>query len=142
RPARRAAPALQPSADRQGSGGVSRRLEEDRPVDPGFLMATKPDDAPPPRKALSAHSVESWLRRHPDFLTQHPDLLDALAAPRRRLGDGVLDMQHFLVERLRGENARLKAREHALIEAAGSNRESLARVHEAALALLAAKTFD
>src|SRR3546814_8633163 len=56
---------------------------------------------------IAADQVAAYLRRHPDFLARHPDLLDVLALPARDHGKGVVDLQQFMVERLRRANAEL-----------------------------------
>src|SRR3546814_15926736 len=38
---------------------------------------------------IAADQVAAYLRRHPDFLARHPDLLDVLALPARDPGTGV-----------------------------------------------------
>ncbi len=57
--------------------------------------------APDQANTTRATDVIAYLREHPDFLERHPDALQLLAAPRRGNGDGVLDFQHFMLERLR-----------------------------------------
>ena len=46
--------------------------------------------------------VAEYLRRHPDFLVRYPKILDGLTPPAQYSGDGVVDMQQFMLERLRG----------------------------------------
>src|SRR3546814_4513007 len=81
-------------------------------------MSQTPDDAvlkepAAPRPRITAQQVIDYLRRHPDFLLRHAALLDTQLAPARQLGveqgDRVLDLQHFMVERLRRDIARLRA---------------------------------
>ena len=67
--------------------------------------------APEPQaKAIrpSAGEVVAYLRNHPDFLITHPELLSVLTPPKVERGDRVIDMQHFMVQRQRGEIAQLK----------------------------------
>ena len=66
------------------------------------------DTAGAPREAreLDAGAVADYLRRHPDFLAAHPDLIPALTPPELRRGEGVVDMQHFMLQRLRHDLAR------------------------------------
>lgn len=91
---------------------------------------------------LSAEDVAEYLRRHPDFLAGRPELLDALTAPAREHGKGVVDLQQFMIERLRGEVERLRASQADLIASARGNMARQSRVHEAVLALLGARTFE
>jgi uncharacterized protein YigA (DUF484 family) len=91
---------------------------------------------------MAPEAVADYLRRHPDFLIDHPALLALLTPPERRNGDGVLDMQRFMIDRLRGELAGLQARERALVDAARGNTLVQSRVLRAALALNEAKSFE
>ena len=70
---------------------------------------------------LSTEAVAAYLRRHPDFLAEHSELLPALTPPELRRGDSIVDMQHFMLQRLRGEVQRLKTQQRALIATSRSN---------------------
>ena len=91
---------------------------------------------------VSADQVVAYLRRHPDFIARNPELLDVLAAPARDRGKGVLDLQQFMVERLRRENAELSELRNDLVATGRSNLAIQSRVHEAILALLRAGSFE
>jgi len=52
---------------------------------------------------IGADEVAAYLRRHPDFLVEHPELLGALTPPALQRGDSVVDMQHFMLQRLRSD---------------------------------------
>ena len=56
---------------------------------------------------LSAAEVADYLKRHPDFLVEHADLIALLTPPSRRQGDNVVDMQHFMLDRLRADLQRV-----------------------------------
>jgi len=90
----------------------------------------------------SAAQVAGFLRRNPDFLAENPELLEVLAAPARAHGDGVLDLQSFMVERLRNEVGGMREARDALVRSGRSNLAAQCRVHEAVLALLATKSFE
>lgn len=90
----------------------------------------------------SAAQVDGYLRRHPDFLARHPELLKVLTPPECRRGDGVLDLQSFMVDRLRDEVAEVTAARDAVVQAGRSNLSAQARIHKAVLALLSAKSFE
>lgn len=93
-------------------------------------------------ETLTANGVAGFLRHHPDFLARHPDLLDVLTPPARDHGDGVLDLQQFMVERLRTELSEMAAARDALVATGRGNLSAQARVHKAILALLAARSFE
>jgi uncharacterized protein YigA (DUF484 family) len=111
-------------------------------------MAKKPDDARQTATAervkgrITAAQVADYLRQHPEFLVRHPDLLDAQVVPGRRKGDGVVDLQQFMVERLRRDVARLKADQDDLLANSRDNLSTQDRIHKAVLALLAAESLE
>src|SRR3546814_13943989 len=84
---------------------------------------------------VSADLVAAYLRRHPDFLAQHVDLLDVLTPPARDRGQGVIDLQQVMVERLRRENAELNDLRNDLVATAPRHPALQSRVHHAILAL-------
>jgi len=91
---------------------------------------------------VSADQVAAYLRHHPEFLADHPDLLDVLTPPARAHGKGVVDLQQVMVERLRRENAELTGLRDDLVATGRSNLAIQSRVHEAILALLRATSFE
>jgi uncharacterized protein YigA (DUF484 family) len=93
-------------------------------------------------QGTSADDVAAYLRRNPDFLADHPELLAALTPPTLRRGDSVVDMQHFMLQRLRSDVGRLKAQQRALITASRANLTSRNRIHAAVLAIIAASSFE
>ena len=93
------------------------------------------------RQNLEARDVLAYLRRHPEFLDEHPEALRLLRPPGREVGDGVVDFQHFLYERQRREINRINLEYRNLIAVSRGNLASQTRVHKAALAVLAAPSF-
>jgi uncharacterized protein YigA (DUF484 family) len=91
---------------------------------------------------LDGNAVTEYLKRHPDFLAKHPDAVLALRPLERELGEGVIDLQGFLLERLRAEVSRLKATQRKLIATSRVNLQNQSRVHAAVLALLSATSCD
>jgi uncharacterized protein YigA (DUF484 family) len=115
---------------------------DDPPAKPrGGKTAAQPQaGAKPPE--FAAVDVAAYLRRHPDFLINRPDLLAVLAAPARDMGDGVVDLQRHMLERLRTDVARLKLVQRKLIATSRANLQNQTRVHNAVLAMLGATTFE
>jgi uncharacterized protein YigA (DUF484 family) len=112
-------------------------------VDPkGSPDGKKTREAALGEATIAAADVTAYLRRHPDFLAEHPELLAILTPPSHRRGDNIVDMQHFMVERLKGDVHRLKSQQRALIATSRSNLSSQQRIHAAVLALLAATSFE
>ena len=91
---------------------------------------------------LSAAEVRGFLKGHPDFLIENPELLQTLVPPSKQQGNNVLDMQQFMVEHLQRDVGRLKAMQGELISAGRSNLSSQNQIHMAVLALLEASTFE
>lgn len=103
----------------------------------GRAAAAAPADEP------SAAAVAAFLRRHPDFFRVNPDLLDALALPAPKSGDGkVIDLRAAMVERLRGQVESMTLLRDEMVAAGRGNLQVQARTHEAVLALLAARSFE
>jgi uncharacterized protein YigA (DUF484 family) len=94
------------------------------------------------RTTPTVTEVADYLRRHPDFLVEHPDLLRLLTPPAHDRGEGVVDMQRYMLERLRGELGKLQESQNDLIATARENLSIQARIHAAILALLGATTLE
>ncbi len=86
--------------------------------------------------------VLAWLKQNPEFLSDHPELLEALAPAPRFPGDRVIDLQSVFLHRLRSENARLRETMGAIIGAARDNRSAQGRIHASVLQLLAAEGLE
>ena len=113
----------------------------DRPRDKPYR---EPEAAPTPDVPgqVGARDVLGYLRRHPDFLDRHPEALSLLRGPARDIGEGIHDFQHFQIERLRRELARVTLDHRTLIAASRGNLASQGRTHKAAIAILAASSFE
>ena len=106
-------------------------------------MADRSEDTQKKLPALpSAAQVIAYLRRHPDFLFRHPELLDIQAPPARHVDGAVVDIQHFMVERLRQDVAKLRANQDEIIANSRDNLVTQERIHKAVLAMLEAETFE
>ena len=105
-------------------------------------MSTSHDAQTATLPGVSAGQVLSYLRNHPNFLSEHPQLISVLTPPKMKTGRDVLDMQRFMIERLRGEIETLRKGQRELIDASRINMLSQERVHGAVLALLGTRTFD
>ncbi len=86
--------------------------------------------------------VRAYLRENPGFLVENPDLAEVMLPPERDTGNGVVDMQSFMIERLQNEIGDLRDNHGELIAASRSNMISQSRIHAAVLAILEATTFD
>ena len=102
----------------------------------------------PPRTTAAAdglpdaEQVVTFLRRHPNFLNERPELLESLVPPAQRSGENVVDMQRFMIDRLRRDVHSLRHHQDNLVDATRTNMSSQERIHAAVLAMLEARTFD
>ena len=91
---------------------------------------------------LESEAVAEFLRLHPNFLVDNPNLIATLTPPSHHQHEGVVDLQRFMLESMREELGSLKSRENRLLEAAEERDASQSRVQEAALAILEAHSFE
>ena len=83
---------------------------------------------------LGAHEVATWLRRHPKFLQQFPDLAISMVVPRE---DGpAASLASYQLDVLRDKNRELSRRLHELFANAQENERLAVRTHQLTLALL------
>lgn len=108
---------------------------------PRGTAADQADRDDPAPFALTAEQVAGYLADHPEFLEQHAELLARLTRPVDR-GDGVIDLQSFMIQRLRKETERLRETQRAIIGASRANQNSQQRIHAAILFLLDARSFE
>ena len=102
--------------------------------------ATSGGERPAARRSrVTAAEVVDYLRQHPDFLQRHPEALDGQRFQEKSATEGVVDLQKFMLERLRRDVARLRTEQDDLLANSRDNLSTQARVHEAVLALLGAK---
>jgi uncharacterized protein YigA (DUF484 family) len=89
------------------------------------------------KERLGAHEVAAWLRRHPKFLGQFPDLALSLVVPR---DDGpAASLSSYQLEVLRDKNRELGKRLAELFANAQDNERLAVRTHQLALALMRAE---
>ena len=88
------------------------------------------------KEGLDAMEVASYLRRHPGFLTEFPDLALALVLPREQ--GQAASLASYQLDVLRDKNRELNRRLHELIEIAHENQLLMVRVHTLTLALMRA----
>ena len=91
---------------------------------------------------LNPADVVAWLRRHPDFLVRHAELIDGLALPPTDPRDAVVDLQRFMLGRLKDQLVRTSGAQSELAAVTRANMSTQAMVHQAVLALLSATSFE
>jgi uncharacterized protein YigA (DUF484 family) len=88
------------------------------------------------KEGLDAMEVASYLRRHPDFLGEFPDIALSLMLPREQ--GQAASLASYQLDVLRDKNRELNRRLHELIEIAHENQLLMVRVHTLTLALMRA----
>jgi uncharacterized protein YigA (DUF484 family) len=86
----------------------------------------------------SATAVAAYLKRHPQFLTDYPDLAAQLTLPRSE--GPVASLALYQLQQLREKNAELEGRLGELIAIAADNERLMQRVHELNVTMLRAAT--
>jgi uncharacterized protein YigA (DUF484 family) len=100
-------------------------------------MTAQSEDTPTVRTALpSAELVAIYLRGHPEFFRDFPDVLHDLEISHAS-GDAVSLLERQIAG-LRDENVRLKARFLEVVSLAKSNEDLIKRIHQLVLALMEA----
>ena len=82
----------------------------------------------------SGHEVATWLRRHPNFLQQFPDLALSLVVPREQ--GSAASLASYQLEILRDKNRELSRRLQELFGNAQENERLAVRTHQLTLALM------
>ena len=100
---------------------------------------TKEKDKP---AELTAEQVRDYLKANPDFMEKNADVLVAVSAPERNLGDGVIDFQNYMVKHLQTGNKTLESKYESLVDFCRENMSVQAQVHHAALRLIRARTLE
>jgi len=85
-------------------------------------------------ETLGAHEVATWLRRHPRFLQQFPDLALTLVVPREE--GSAASLASYQLEVLRDKNRELARRLQDLFGNAQENERLAVRTHQLTLALM------
>jgi uncharacterized protein YigA (DUF484 family) len=83
---------------------------------------------------LGAHEIAAWLRRHPEFLRQFPDLAGSLVVPRE--SGPAASLASYQLEVLREKNRELTRRLHELFGNAQENERLSVRIHQLTLGLM------
>jgi uncharacterized protein YigA (DUF484 family) len=98
------------------------------------MTATLLDDA------TQARVVAAYLKRHPEFLSEYPELAANLTMPREQ--GAVSSLAVYQLQSLRDKNAELERRLAELIGIAAENEKLMERVHALTVALLRANTVE
>ena len=100
--------------------------------------ADEPVASKPAIAKISANQVAAFLRRHPRFLDDYPDLALGLVVPRE--AGHATSLASYQLDVLRDKNRELNKRLHELFAVAQDNERLTVRTHQLALALMRART--
>ncbi|WP_199097745.1 DUF484 family protein [Dyella sp. ASV21] len=87
---------------------------------------------------LSASDVAAYLRRHPEFLSEFPELAAQLKLPREQ--GPVASLAVYQLQSLREKNTELERQLASLVSIAADNERLMQRVHDLNVAVLRATT--
>jgi uncharacterized protein YigA (DUF484 family) len=88
------------------------------------------------KDGLQAMDVAEYLRNHPQFLKDFPELAMSLTMPREQ--GPAASLASYQLDVLRGKNRDLETRLNELVAIAGDNEQLMVRVHSLTLGLLRA----
>jgi uncharacterized protein YigA (DUF484 family) len=108
------------------------------PRQKAFAFLENVMNEPTDKETLTATEVASYLRRHPAFLNEFPDLALALVLPREH--GQTASLASYQLDVLRDKNRELARRLRELIETAHENETLMVRVHALTLTLMRART--
>jgi uncharacterized protein YigA (DUF484 family) len=94
-----------------------------------------------PSRATESDVVD-YLSRHRDFLDRHPELIAELMPPVHGGGRTVVDMQHYLIARLRRDLGDTRRAHEDAVATARGNLASQERIHAVVLDLMNATSFE
>lgn len=103
-----------------------------------MTVMTKSDDS----LNITEEQVTDWLKRHPRFLAQNPQMLDILLPPTENNGRGIADFQAFMIKRLKDDKNEVIASARELVENSRHNMHNQQRINRAVLLLLEATNFE
>jgi uncharacterized protein YigA (DUF484 family) len=92
------------------------------------------------RHDLRPDEIAAYLRRHPEFLLEFPDLALVLKLPRQQ--GHTTSLASYQLDVLRDKNRALNRRLHELVAIASENEQLVVRVHSLTLALMRATTLS
>ncbi len=96
------------------------------------------DAALPDNDGLSPEAVASWLRAHPRFLAENPELYRRMAPPARVHGEVMADHMAAMLHAERARSAELAERANGVLSARRADAGMSGRVQDAVLALIGA----
>lgn len=84
--------------------------------------------------------VAKYLRKHPGFLAEHPEILETIELPHD--SGGAVSLIERQVQQLRAQNRNLGRKLNQLVQVATDNEQLMGRLHALTLELLAIERID
>ncbi len=115
-------------------------------IDKGTLVMSHPisqDNSDPPLTSVELPSkelVRAYLTENQNFFIENPDILAQISLPVREFGDGVLDFQRTINNRLQQDLKNLRAMQEVIIENSKENFNLNERFHATVLTLIDANS--
>ncbi len=91
---------------------------------------------------MTEQQISDFLRENPDFFLRHPELIEQLQLPPQHGGDGVVDLQNFMLRKLQTDNVRLRHDNAGLIDNGRETMTAQQRIHAACISVLAAANLE
>ena len=95
-----------------------------------------------PQSNVSEADVREFLKAHPEFLRDNPDIVAGALPPERELGGGVIDFQHFMLKNLQAGSKDLQSKYDMLVEFCRENMSVQSQVHHAVLRLIGTRNIE
>ena len=106
----------------------------------GTILA--PDGTGRQVKLITAEDVVAYLKAHPTFVAEHPEVALGPSAVPKDASPGVIDMQQAILKRLRSEIDRLKNERTEIIANSRQNQIVQNRIQAAVISIIQATTFE
>jgi uncharacterized protein len=94
------------------------------------------------KTTVSEAQVREFLKANPDFLKKNVDIVTDLSPPEQKLGNGIIDFQHYMVKQLQSDSKTLKSRYDLLVDFCRDNMSVQSQVHHAVLRLIGARSLE
>ena len=91
---------------------------------------------------LTAEQVLDWLKTHPDFVAEQSEMLSSLLPTQSEPDGKVLDLQGFMVGKLRSQIKEQRNEIADLVTSSRDNHSIQTQVHQAVLSLVATRNLE
>jgi uncharacterized protein YigA (DUF484 family) len=103
---------------------------------------SKQSDTAAKAAELNEREVLEYLRAHPQFLAEHPEILEVIVPPDASEGDIIVDFQHYAIRSLQDRVKSVKDHFVDTVESVRDNLSVQSQVHEAVLRIIRARPLD